>query len=275
MLSKKRNDQMDAKTRNFLEGVLEDLEKASDLEKAGNQEEADQIVEELKSGLTKKIKNFNGKEEKIKHRVFDKSKLPAPGEYLIASEELKLKTFDDSCREMYLKVSEENAVFRNSFKDPSFLDIMWEECTRESALYYAIEDMVSGEYAGYIAVKNTESETWELAMELLSDFKYKGIGKEVIELLLEGLHRDTGETLFRARVDSDNYACQALMKKVGARTNGISEFLLHGEELEKFQKENVHLIDDKLRQVADEFCVDVEDLVGHVLEYLIDWSRDK
>ena len=65
------------------------------------------------------------------------------------------------------------------------------------------------------------------------------------------------------------------MKKVGARTNGISEFLLHGEELEKFQKENVHLIDDKLRQVADEFCVDVEDLVGHVLEYLIDWSRDK
>ena len=266
---------MDAKTRNFLEGVLEDLEKASALEKAGNQEEVDQIVEELKSGLTKKIKNFKCKEEKIKHRAFDKSKLPAPGEYLIASEELKLKAFDDSCREMYLKVSEENAVFRNSFKDPSFIDIMWEECTRESALYYAIEDMVSGEYAGYIAVKNTESETWELAMELLSDFKYKGIGKEAIELLLDGLHRDTGEILFRARVDSDNYACQALMKKVGARTNGISEFLLHGEELEKFQEENVHLIDDKLRQVADEFCVDVEDLVGHVLEYLIDWSRDK
>lgn len=174
---------------------------------------------------------------------------------------------------MYLKVSEENAVFKNSFKDPSFLDIMWEECTKETALYYAIEDKLSGEYAGYIAVKNTTSGTWELAMELLESFKYKGIGKEAIELLLDGLYQNTGERLFRARVESDNYPCQALMRKGGARTNGISEFLLHGQDLEQFQKENLGLIDEKLKKVADEFCVDAEDLVGHVLEYLIDWSR--
>ncbi len=115
------------------------------------------------------------------------------------------------------------------------------------------------------------SDQWELALELSEKFKYKGIGKEAILLLLEELNERTGEKTFRARVDLDNYACQALMRKVGARPNGISEFLLYGKMLEELQKENTNLIDDHLREIAEKFCVDAEDLLGHVLEYIIDW----
>ena len=52
--------------------------------------------------------------------------------------------------------------------------------------------------------------------------------------------------------------------------NGVSEFLLKGEELERFKKENIDLIDDKIRAVADEFCMDPEDILGLVLEYRFD-----
>lgn len=36
---------------------------------------------------------------------------------------------------------------------------------------------------------------------------------------------------------------------------------------------SINRSDDKLIEVADEFCVDAEDLLGHVLEYLIDWPQ--
>ena len=81
-----------------------------------------------------------------------------------------------------------------------------------------------------------------------------------------------GKKVFRSRVDSDNYPSQALMKKLGAMPNGVSEILLHGETLEKFVKDNLNLIDDNLRVLAHEFCVEPEMLLGRVLEYRIEWS---
>ena len=47
---------------------------------------------------------------------------------------------------------------------------------------------------------------------------------------------------------------------------------IHGEDLSKFQEENKDLIDDKLRKLAKEFHVAPIDLIGHVLEFRIDWN---
>lgn len=52
----------------------------------------------------------------------------------------------------------------------------------------------------------------------------------------------------------------------------MSEILLHGETLEKFVKDNLNLIDDNLKVLAHEFCVEPEMLLGRVLEYRIEWS---
>ena len=62
------------------------------------------------------------------------------------------------------------------------------------------------------------------------------------------------------------------MKKLGSMPNGVSEILLHGETLEKFVKDNLNLIDDNLKVLAHEFCVEPEMLLGQVLEYRIEWS---
>lgn len=62
------------------------------------------------------------------------------------------------------------------------------------------------------------------------------------------------------------------MKKLGAKPNGISEMFIYGEELQKFQEENKDLIDDKVRKLAKEFQVAPIDLIGHVLEFCIEWK---
>ena len=82
----------------------------------------------------------------------------------------------------------------------------------------------------------------------------------------------TGEHVFRSRVEVDNYASQALHRKLGAVPNGMSEFLLHGEEIIKYQKGNQHLIDDNIRKLAVDFGVEPIEILGHVLEYKIEWK---
>ena len=71
-------------------------------------------------------------------------------------------------------------------------------------------------------------------------------------------------------MEIDNYASQALLKKLGAYPNGISEYELHGKNLDQFKRENTDLIDDKLQAVAEEFCMEAEDILGYVLEYRLE-----
>ena len=59
---------------------------------------------------------------------------------------------------------------------------------------------------------------------------------------------------------------------LGAIPNGISDFLLSGESLSVFQKDNKDLIDEDIIRIADEFNVVPEQLIGHVLEYKLNVS---
>ena len=134
----------------------------------------------------------------------------------------------------------------------------------------SIYDKESGEYVGYCSIKSLVKDDWELAIELKPNDCHKGYGTEALILLMQAMHRFAGRRYYRARVEIDNHASQGLMKKLGATPNGISEFLLHGEEIERFQKENKDLITDEIRAVAAEFCMDAEEILGYVLEYRLD-----
>ena len=47
---------------------------------------------------------------------------------------------------------------------------------------------------------------------------------------------------------------------------------IRGEDLQKFHEKNRDLIDDKVRKWAKEFQVAPIELVGHVLEFCIEWK---
>ena len=52
----------------------------------------------------------------------------------------------------------------------------------------------------------------------------------------------------------------------------MKKFLLHGEDLIRYQNENQYLIDDNIRKLAADFGVDPIEILGHVLEYKIEWK---
>lgn len=106
----------------------------------------------------------------------------------------------------------------------------------------------------------------------MKKWKHKGVGYAAVSTMLDAIKKYLGVTEFRVRIDPDNYASQGLFEKLGAVPNGISEFMLHREEdMKQWEEENIHLIDDKMIELANQFHVEPGKLLSHVLEYQLVW----
>ena len=153
-------------------------------------------------------------------------------------------------------------------KEESYRNLLWNEHVVLKALMCTIE--VNGEYAGYCGITDTAKEKWEIAIELLKAWRKKGIGYAAVSRMLSEIRQRLAVCEFRIRIDPGNTASQKLFEKLGAVPNGISEFLLHGEdELARCEEENLQYLDDNMVALAEKFGVEPRKLLSHVLEYRI------
>lgn len=199
--------------------------------------------------------------------------LPKCGELFAEDSRIRLSVISDTEKDNYINVSYECSAMKGAFKNTDYLNYLWEEFLDKNAFVCSIYDRETDEYIGYCSVKDLRQKYMELAIEEKAVYRNQGYGTRAIRLFTTKLTELLGERFYRVRIDMDNYASQKLFKKIGAYPNGISEFLLKGKELEKFREENINLIDEKMRKVAEEFCMDAEDMLGYVLEYLIDMQN--
>lgn len=105
------------------------------------------------------------------------------------------------------KVDNESLLMVDLFKPESF--------------YCIIEDAKDGTSVGYIGIKDTRADIWEIAIELDGQFTHKGFGFRGIRLFLNEMHRITGKTEYQALVETDNLPSQKCFEKLGARLIGL------------------------------------------------------
>ncbi|MCQ2498860.1 MAG: hypothetical protein MJ133_07725 [Lachnospiraceae bacterium] len=110
----------------------------------------------------------------------------------------------------------------------------------------------------------------EIAIELLEEYRNKRYGTNALTLFMNKVTEITGNRFYKFLIDIDNEPSQKLLRGLGAYPDGITEFVLHGEELEEFRKENLSMIDEHIVCLADEFLCEPEELIGMVLQYRID-----
>lgn len=201
------------------------------------------------------------------------NRLPKCGELFAEDSKIRLSVISDAEKDHYMNVSYECSAVKGAFRNSDYVEDLWEEFLNKNAFVCSIYDRETDEYIGYCSIKDLRQEYLELAIEEKEAYRNQGYGTRAICLFTVKLTELLGDRFYRVRIDIDNYASQKLFKKVGAYPNGISEFLLTGKELEKFREENINLIDEKMRKVAEEFCMDAEDMLGYVLEYLIDMQN--
>lgn len=214
--------------------------------------------------------NSNVMEE---NKFFNMRKLPEPGEVLGENGEVLLRAISEEQKDLILSVSYDCSFLKHEFENETYRKYLWEEFMNKNVANYSIFSKKTGEFVGYCGIKNLTKEVPELAIELLKKCRKQGYGYQALSLLMDRFAEITGKTVFRSRVEVDNYASQALHRKLGAIPNGISEFLLHDEDVIRFQNENRNTIDENIRKLAAEFEVEPIELLGHVLEYWIEWGE--
>ena len=179
-----------------------------------------------------------------------------------------LRKVDDSDRDGYLELQKEYSIMKGMLKEQAYCDMAWNEHVEPKALMLTI--LKDGAYIGYCGIKSTAQEPWEIAIELLPQWTHHGIGYQAIAAMMDAIATRLGVTEFRVRIDPGNRASQNLFEKLGAKPNGISEFLIHDQAaLEKVEEDNLHLIDADLIALAAKFNVEPRTLLSHVLEYTL------
>lgn len=178
---------------------------------------------------------------------------------------LSQQDYDD-----YIKLQKEVSPFRSAFMDIDFFIRAWNDMFASGRFVYAIQDVGEAKFCGYCAIRDCRKERPEIEIELLKEYRKKGIGYTALCLLINKITNEYKVTDFVYCTDSDNYASQALVQKLGDKPNGLKRFFfLSGEEIEKFENEHLGLVDNKLTEVARKFNVEPSKLLTHILVYHI------
>ena len=143
-------------------------------------------------------------------------------------------------------------------------------CQPES-FFCIIEDPEKQTPIGYLGIKDTRSDMWELAIELDKQYTHQGYGSQSIKLFLNEVSRITGKNEFRATIEPDNIASQGCFEKLGAELIGLSNtgLVRTPEDQKRFEDKHLHLIDDHIRAVAARLGVEPRKLLSNILEYRI------
>ena len=194
------------------------------------------------------------------------------GEITCSDPSIILSKVSDADRAGYMEIQKEYSTMKSMLKEQIYCDMLWNELVQPKALMLTISK--DGNYVGYCGIRNTAEKPWEIAIELLPQWTQKGIGAIAISGMLDAIKTRLDISEFRARIDPSNHSSQKLFEKLGAKPNGISEYLIHNQaKLDQCEEDNLHLIDESLINLAAKFNVEPRRLLSHVLEYAMTWNE--
>ena len=172
--------------------------------------------------------------------------------------------------ENYIRLQKEVSPFRHMFDEKEFCDKSWEDMFAEGRIPSAITEEEDGNFCGYCAIKNIKHDKLEIQIELLEKFRRCGVGYPALCNLIYAMKEVHGIKNFTYCTDSDNYASQGLASKAGGKPHGLKRFFfLKKDETEKFEEENMDMLDDKLKGVAVSFNVEPRKQLSHILVYTV------
>jgi RimJ/RimL family protein N-acetyltransferase len=143
------------------------------------------------------------------------------------------------------------------------------EALAPQVFYCVIRNPKENQPIGYLGIKDTSADLWEIAIELDGKYTRQGYGPHSVRLYLNELQRITGKDAFRALVEVDNIPSQRCFEKLGAHLVGLCSgaVLKTDDEKERFEARNLSLIDAHMMRLAERLGTELRKLLSHVLDY--------
>jgi RimJ/RimL family protein N-acetyltransferase len=182
---------------------------------------------------------------------------------------VRLRPFSAGDEQFYFQIREQYRIFNTkNIPEEKLIAGYWDEAQQSSAFYCVIERVSDAAKMGYIALKDTSKDIWEIAIELDSAYCHQGYGTRAIMLFLRKIGEITPKSRFQFLVEVDNIPCQSCMKKLNAELVGIHNLAFDCEEdAETFEARNLNMITEHMRTLAGKLDVSPQKLLSQVLDY--------
>lgn len=223
------------------------------------------ILEEKMQELDSLVNGFKPKSQNI---LWDFTKERSRNIF-VEDEEIYLRGYRSEENEYIRQIKKENSGTPELYED----DELWKQSSnwlrQDKAFICSIFDKKENTFIGYISIKDTESNLWEIAIELLAEHCNKGYGTRAIRLFLPAISAITSKTQFQALVEPDNIPSQMLMEKCGAKLIDIYDYSFEGDEdaAADFEERHLDLITERMKELAKVIDVEPRQMLSHVLDY--------
>lgn len=122
---------------------------------------------------------------KIKERFWHEGDVSCAGGAVV------LRSVRDGDREGFLRLKHENAFLRTLPEEGDYQRWRWAEHNGDTSLMLSV--VRNGQYIGYCGVKDTAKEPWEIAVELLPEWRRQGIGTVAVRAMLDAVGSRLGK----------------------------------------------------------------------------------
>lgn len=194
--------------------------------------------------------------------------------FLAGDEAATVRPIQTADADLYMNVKAQYSMMYRNLIHMGKVDnesVLKSDLFKPECFFCIVEDARDGTSVGYIGIKDTRAELWEIAIELDGQSTQKGFGPRSIRLFLNEIHRRTGKAEYQALVEADNLPSQKCFDRLGAELKGLCNgpILKLEEEKTRFEERNLHLIDDNMKELAVRLGVEPRKLLSHVLDYRI------
>ena len=138
----------------------------------------------------------------------------------------------------YFNLYKESSILAKRMKSQefqNFFEVQWEQRECENAIYFSIFLKCTGEYAGNIVLRQLDSATPELGIDIVKKHRRQGIAYDTLKLFTELVTALCNIKYFLIRIYSDNEPSRKLFQKLGAIMIGSepSEYQIFLNQMKK------------------------------------------
>ncbi len=222
----------------------------------------------LEKRILNEIEESEKREAERKNRKgWDLSKEKG-SELFVSDGEIELRPLKEKDRDFYLTINTEWLTEGYGPIDSSLEETEWAITQEKNAFYCLV--VYKGAPAGSIFLKDTSEDRWEVGIDLIPEYRYRGIGGRATALFMKKMHEITGREEFRALAYADNTASHRCLEKMGAKLAGLHPMSFDNKkETEGFRDENTDLITPEIISLAEKLEVKPEELLVNLLDYRI------
>lgn len=146
------------------------------------------------------------------------------------------------CRE----VTYAHFPYKNVFTE-EFMQVIWKEVNATNSLACAIIEKCTRKICGFCQLKNIDTPTPEVGIEMRDDYMGKGYAQEAVRLLIEYAYRHFEVDYFIWKVNKTNAVSRHIVEKLGgvliAEEPTMEQWIIdYGRELGALKEEDISYI---------------------------------